>query len=165
MTILIFGAAVRPDGKPSATLRSRVEAALACAAGHPETRFIPTGGIGRYGPSEASVMAALLMKSGVRADRILLEETGTDTLSSVRAVCRLLRESGPSGPVMVATSGYHLPRCLVLLCLSGMAARPCLPPKPAGDANWKRWYWRLRELPALPYDASLALWQRLIGHQ
>lgn len=175
MTILIFGAAVRPDGKPAATLQCRVEAALACADGHPETRFIPTGAIGRYGPSEASVMAGLLAKSGVPSDRILLEETGTDTLSSVRAVCRLLRESGPPGRVMVATSGYHLPRCLVLLCIFGMAARPCPPKKPTGNPSWKRpswkrpswkrWYWRLREVPALPYDASLALWERLTGHR
>ena len=109
-------------------------------------------------------MAGLLTKSGVSSDRILLEETGTDTLSSVRAVRRLLRESGPPGPVMVATSGYHLPRCLILLCFAGMAARPCPPPEMPGDTGWKRWYWRLRELPALPYDASLVLWHRLTGH-
>jgi vancomycin permeability regulator SanA len=164
MTILIFGAAVRPDGKPSATLRRRVEAALACAQGDPEVLFIPTGAVGRYGPSEASVMAGLLMKSGVRSDRILLEETGVDTLSSVRAIARLLREDSPRGRVMVATSGYHLPRCLTLLCLIGIAARPCRPPRqPAGASWWKRWYWRLREVPALPYDAALALWARLTG--
>ena len=77
---------------PVTTLRRRVEAALACARHHPDARFIPTGGIGRHGPSEASVMAGLLMESGVRSDRILLEETGIDTLSSVRAIHRLLRE-------------------------------------------------------------------------
>jgi len=162
MTILIFGAAVRPDGKASVTLQHRVEAALACARGNTEVRFIPTGAIGRYGPSEASVMAGLLTESGVRSERILLEETGSDTLSSVRAVCRLLRDHPSRGPVMVATSAYHLPRCLILLCLFGMAAQPCPPPRmPAAASRWQRWYWRLREVPALPYDAALALWFRL----
>jgi vancomycin permeability regulator SanA len=164
MTILIFGAAVRPGGTPSTTLRRRVEAALACAQGHPEVRFIPTGAVGRHGPSEASVMAALLMKSGVRSDRILLEETGSDTLSSVRAIARLLRECHSRGRVMVATSAYHQPRCLLLLCLFGIAARPCPFPQPPSSASWaRRWYWRLREVPALPYDAVLALWSRVTG--
>lgn len=163
-TILIFGAAVRPDGKPSATLRRRVEAALACARADSDARFIPTGAVGRHGPSEASVMAALLMKSSVRSEGILLEETGHDTLSSVRAIYRLLREYPSSGRVMVATSAYHLPRCLTLLCLAGIAAQPCPPPREPAAASWrKRWYWRLREVPALPYDATLALWARLTG--
>jgi vancomycin permeability regulator SanA len=162
VTILIFGAAVCPDGNPSTTLRRRVEAALACARNHPDARFIPTGAIGRHGPSEASVMARLLMESGVRSERILLEETGVDTLSSVRAIHRLLREQDPKARVMVASSAYHLPRCLTLLCLAGIAAKPC--PKPRiGPAESGRtvWYWRLREIPALPYDAILALWLRL----
>ena len=48
--------------------------------------FVPTGGVGRFGPSEASVMAKLLAARGVSPGRILLEETATDTLSSARAV-------------------------------------------------------------------------------
>ena len=162
MTILIFGAAVRPDGKPSVTLRRRVEAALACAKGRQDVRFIPTGAIGRYGPSEAAVMAGLLTESGVPGERIHLEETGFDTLSSVRAAIQLLRQMQPRGPVMVATSAYHLPRCLILLRLFGMAAQPCPPPCIPVAASWrKRWYWRLREVPALPYDVMLVLWLRL----
>jgi vancomycin permeability regulator SanA len=162
MTILIFGAAVRPDGKPSVTLRRRVEAALACAKSQQEVRFIPTGAIGRFGPSEAAVMAGLLAESGVAGERILLEETGSDTLSSVRAIARLLRQERSQGPVWVATSAYHLARCLILLRLFGIAARPCAPPRSPAAASWrKRWYWRLREVPALPYDVMLALWLRL----
>jgi len=162
-TILIFGAAVRPDGQPSTTLRRRVETAIACARHHPDARFIPTGAAGRHGPSEASVMAAQLMESGVSRDRILLEETGTDTLSSVRAIYRLSREHRLTGHVMVATSTYHLPRCLMLLCICRIPAMPCRPvSRPAGP-GWKRWYWRFREVPALPYDAILLLWARITG--
>src|ERR1700704_2079042 len=145
MTILIFGAAVGPDGKASVTLQRRVEAALACAKGQPEVRFIPTGAIGRYGPSAASVIADLLRESGVPGEFIELEETGTDTLSSVRAVSKLLRQQAPQRPVMVAPSSYHLPRCLILLCLFGVAARPCRPSRrtTAGGSRWKRWFWRM----------------------
>ncbi|MSP01644.1 MAG: YdcF family protein [Acetobacteraceae bacterium] len=161
-TIVIFGAAVRADGQPSTALRRRVQAALALARHHPGTTFIPTGAVGRYGPSEASVMARLLMESGVSSDKILMEETGRDTLSSVRAVHRLLRENTPKGDVMVASSAYHLLRCQALLCISGIAAYRCPPSsEPAASGWWKRWYWRLREVPALPYDVCLMLWLRL----
>jgi uncharacterized SAM-binding protein YcdF (DUF218 family) len=109
-------------------------------------------------------MAGLLMESGISGDRIQLEETGSDTLSSVRATVRLLRNAPLQGPVMVATSPYHVPRCLILLCLFGMAAEPCPPLRPHAATPWRRrWYWRVREIAAVPYDAALAVWLRLLG--
>jgi uncharacterized SAM-binding protein YcdF (DUF218 family) len=162
--IVIFGAAVRPDGRPSGTLRRRVAAAMAFAARWPEAIFIPTGGIGRFGASEASVMAGLLRCDARPGWSILLEETATDTLSSVRAVRRLLRAHALGGPVYAATSAYHLPRCLLLFWLAGVPARPCPPPDaPAAAHRWRRWYWRLREIPAIPYDAALTVLLRLAG--
>ena len=160
MTILIFGATVLPNGAPSTALRRRVEAALAAARGHPDARFVPTGAAGRHGPSEAAAMARLLNESGVASDRILIEDSGTDTLSSVRAIHRLWRERLIPRHVMVATSAYHLPRCLILLCLFGMAARPCRPPREPGACQC---YWWFRECAAVPYDAAIALWDRLAG--
>ena len=160
--IVIFGAAVLPDGSPSPTLRWRVEAAVAFAARFAAPMFIPTGGIGRFGPSEAAVMAALLAARGFPEARLLLEETGRDTLSSARAVVRMLPEHAAGTPVFVATSLYHMPRCLLLLRLLGIRAHAALPPAvPAARTWWRRLYWWLRELPALPYDAALALLARL----
>jgi uncharacterized SAM-binding protein YcdF (DUF218 family) len=150
---------VRSGGRPSTTLVRRVKAAAAFAAHFSDPLFVPTGGVGRYGPSEASVMARLLRGMGVPSKRILLEETGTDTLSSVRAVVRLVRDVGP---VYVATSGYHLPRCRMLLRLAGIAALAC-PPPPASPVVWQRWYWRFREAAAIPYDAVLGLLLHLRG--
>lgn len=160
--IVIFGAAVRPGGRPSTTLRWRVEAAASFATRFAAPLFVPTGGVGRFGPSEASVMAKLLAARGVSPGRILLEETATDTLSSARAVARLLRARGLAVPVFAASSGYHVPRCVVLLRLFGVAARGAGPPWiPAGSAWVSRCYWWLREAAALPYDAALALFLRL----
>jgi vancomycin permeability regulator SanA len=161
VTIVVFGAAVGPGGVPSNTLRRRVEAAAAFGACHVAPRFVVTGAVGRHGPSEASVMADLLAGFGVPAERIVLEETGHDTLSSVRACAGLLRGGGP---VHVATSAYHLPRCVLLLRIAGVAARACPPPAvPAARRLSRRWRWRLREAAALPFDAVLALWLRATG--
>ncbi|GGC30893.1 hypothetical protein GCM10011504_06390 [Siccirubricoccus deserti] len=160
--IIIFGAAVRPDNTPSPTLRRRVEA----AARHgealvPPPIYLPTGGRGRHGDAESTIMARLLRQAGVPAARIREEPTGTDTLSSVRAAVAMLR--GHPGPVLAATSRYHLPRCLLLLRLAGLPAQS-VPIGASGTPGWaQRWWWRLREVPALPYDAALMLWHRARG--
>ncbi len=162
--IVIFGAAVRPDGTPSLTLRRRVEAAAAFGARQRTPWYMPTGAVGRFGPSEACVMAGLLEELGVPRARILLEETGTSTLSSVRAVRRMRKAHRLRGRVYAATSFYHLPRCLMLLRLADIAARACPPPAfPASHAVAKRWYWRLREIPASLVDGALMLWLRATG--
>jgi uncharacterized SAM-binding protein YcdF (DUF218 family) len=161
VVIVIFGAAVRPDGKPSQTLRYRVEAAARFGKRFSRPQFIPTGGRGRFGDAEATVMTRLLKKEGFSETSIIQEKTGTDTMSSVRAVARLVRGQSP---VYACTSAYHLPRCLMLLRLAGIAARACPPPPvPAASSRWLRWYWRLREAPALPYDLLLMLWLRVTG--
>jgi hypothetical protein len=52
----------------------------------------------------------------------------------------------------------------VLLWLAGVRARACPPPPvQAATSQWVRWYWRLRETPALPYDALLMVWLRARG--
>lgn len=164
VAVVIFGAAVRRDGRPSNTLRLRVEAAVRFAARLPDTIYVPTGAVGRFGASEASVMAQLLHAAGVPPQQILIEDTGTDTVSSIRAVAALLRARGYPGPVYAATSAYHLPRCVLLMRLAGLRARACPPPPvPAARSFGKRWYWRLREVPALPWDVGLMLLARLRG--
>jgi vancomycin permeability regulator SanA len=162
---VIFGAAVLSGGRPSETMRRRVAAAAAFAARFEDPLFVPTGGVGRFGPAEAVVMQELLTASGVPMRSIMLEPTGTDTLSSVRAVADLLQRHRISAPVFAASSLYHLPRCILLLRLLGIPARAAVPPAvPADHTWWRRGYWWLRELPALPYDVALALlvrrWQR-----
>ncbi|TDH61102.1 YdcF family protein [Dankookia rubra] len=161
--IIIFGAAVRPDGSPSPALRRRVEAALRFGTGRRDALYLPTGAKGRFGEAECAVMAAQLRAAGVPASAILEEPTGTDTFSSVLACRALLRGMGHAGPVFAATSRYHLPRCLLLLRLAGVAARR-VPIGASGNVGLaQRWYWRLREMPAIPYDAALVLWERARG--
>ena len=159
--IVIFGAAVRPDGQASGTLCRRVEAAARYGEALPiPPLYRPTGAKGRVCDAESTVMARLLREGfGVPQDRIAEEPTGTDTFSSAVAVLAMLRDH--AGPVLVATSAYHLPRCVLLLRLGGLPARAVPPPEAPAAPGWrKRWWWRLREVPALPYDAALMLWHR-----
>jgi len=157
--IVIFGAAVRPDGQPTATLRHRVDTAARFSQRFQRSVFVPTGAKGRYGDAEATVMARQLTDAGIEPEAIRPEMTGTDTLSSVIAVARMVR--GQQN-VYACTSAYHLPRCLLLLRLAGVPAKACPPPPVPAATRWsKRWFWRLREVPALPYDAVLLLSHRV----
>lgn len=159
--IAIFGAAVQPDGKPSPTLRQRVEAAIRFGRQHRNPVFIPTGAKGRHGDAEAVVMERMLRAAGFPGGSIRVEPSGTDTLSSAIAVRRMLP---PGATLCVCTSAYHLPRCVLLMRLAGVKAQACPPPpEPASRRFDRRWYWRLREVPAVPYDALLMIWQRVTG--
>ena len=164
LPIVIFGARVRPDGTPSRTLRLRVEAAAAFARECENPLLIPTGGPRDGLPSEAAVMSAILRDFGIAAKDILPEETARDTLDSVRACSGLLHAMGHDGPVAVATSAYHLPRCMALMALAGWrVVRVPPPPHPAARSVPRRWFWRLREGAALPWDVLLMLARRGSG--
>ena len=64
--------------------------------------------------------------------------------------------------IFAASSAYHLPRCLLLLRLAGVRARACPPPAARGTESFPMlWYWRLREVAAIPVDLLLMLSLRL----
>jgi vancomycin permeability regulator SanA len=156
--IVILGAAVRRGGEPSPALRRRVGAALAIARA--DDHFLPTGAVGRHPPSEAAVMQRLLVEAGVAPERIVLEERGTDTYSSLVHCARILRERGAER-VVVCSDANHVPRAwLVLRALGVCAARA-----PArGDRRalgLLRWSAAVaHEVIATPWDVTLALLAR-----
>ncbi len=155
-----MGAGVRPGGAPSRALRDRVLGALTWGEAQAVPPiYVPTGGVGLHGPAESEVMARLLRAAGVPEARIRQEPTGTDTLSQVFACVALLRDH--AGVLRVATHRFHLPRTLLLFRMAGRPALGLPPGRPPTRAGLARWRLRLREVPALPYDAALMAWARL----
>ena len=146
--VVVFGAAVRPDGSPSPTLARRVGYAAAFAENLPAADLFCTGGVGRHGPSEASVMAAMLGHA-VSASRIVLDEASGDTLQSVRAAAAYARANG-YGDVVTCTDAYHQPRVGMLFRLYGLRSRPIRLPRRASPRLALKM--RLREAAAIPYD-------------
>jgi vancomycin permeability regulator SanA len=163
--VIIFGAAVRPNGKPSLALRRRIDRASAWAREHPGAMIMPTGGVGRHGQSEAAVMKRALREAGIAARRIVIEPAGRDTLESIRLCDRLLRARGDCRRVVICTSRYHQPRCALLFRLLGYEVVVPSMPKARGRLS-RRSYGRMlaRELLALPYDALLVLLKRPFQH-
>jgi vancomycin permeability regulator SanA len=158
--IAIFGAAVLPDGRPSPSLLRRIGYGLTAASAHPEASILCSGGVGRAGPSEASIMAEVLLRGGVAQDRLALDEASLDTLQSVIATARFVRQRSADG-VIVCSDRYHLPRIRLMLAALGVltAAAPTQP----GLEGTRRRYWirmHLREALAIPYDLGIVIARR-----
>ena len=155
---VIFGAAVRPDGEPSGTLRRRVEGAVAAARGLSGARFLCSGGMSAGGHVEADVMRRLLLAHGFPDAAILLEREGRDTLHQVRLCDTLLRGLADVDAVIPCTSRYHIPRCAILLRALGWPVRIAPMPGDLGLLPWRKllWYY-CKEVIALPYDLVLLL--------
>lgn len=156
--IVIFGAAVRADGSPSAALLRRIGYGLQAARAWPAAPVLCSGGVGRVGPSEASVMIELLRREGVEDERLIADENSLDTLQSVAVAARRARALG-SGLVVACSDGYHLPRIRLMLAVLGVRSVAGPRAGPRGDP-WHRLGMGLREIAAIPYDVVLAAAQK-----
>jgi len=99
--------------------------------------------------------------AGIAAARILVEPTARDTFQSALRVREMLAGREDVARLVVVSSAYHLRRCRLLLRLAGLPVEAAALPAPGAEARRVgrgRWLWmRLREWPALPYDAALML--------
>jgi uncharacterized SAM-binding protein YcdF (DUF218 family) len=155
-SLVVFGAAVRENGEPSGSLLRRLQGALAIGQRLPSPLYLVTGGQGRVGPPEAWVMRDWLMSNGVQEKQILVDDRSNDTLASAFACARMLK--GRPGRVFVCSSGYHNPRCAVLLRLLGLKAVIPSMPKDLPHLGWPKFlFYLLRETAALPWDVFLLL--------
>ena len=164
--IIIFGAAVRPDGKPSAVLRHRLEAAVQWAEGHSRARFLVTGGLGDHPPAEAEVMRSYLLERGIQNRMIMTEPKGLDTLSSALRCIEILRQRSDAESIVLCSSSFHLPRCRLIFRALGYAARTAEIKSDRGVLGSSRWLRAsVREGPAIIWDVALALGRRLMSSQ
>jgi uncharacterized SAM-binding protein YcdF (DUF218 family) len=155
--IVIFGAAIRPDGQPSDALLRRIGYGLEAAHEHPDAPILCSGGVVRPGPSEASIMAERLVRQGVRPERLILDEASLDTMQNV-AAAQAQAQKGGHPYVIVCSDGYHLPRIRLLLHLHGVESRPG--PVRRGPAGAPVHGWlgmSLREGLAIPHNLAVML--------
>jgi len=102
--ILVPGASVLRNGKPSTVLRQRVEAALGAARRWPDARIVLSGTAVPGGYDEPRAMRKYLVEHGVDSARLFLDKQGTSTRSSVADLGR------PGGALVIVSQEWHLPR-------------------------------------------------------
>lgn len=155
--LIVFGAALKPDGAPSGVLRRRIEGAATIYRGLGEARVIVTGGGG-----EAAVMRSGLVAAGVPEARILVEDQARDTLESVVLCDAILRHHTDVNLVVPCTSGFHQPRCQALLRLAGWRVRLFRMPSDRPYVGPLRFAGYIaKEVLALPYDMALLALRQL----
>jgi uncharacterized SAM-binding protein YcdF (DUF218 family) len=142
--IVVLGSAVRPDGRPSASLRARTLHAIALyKAGYAPALFL-TGGVGRFGPSEASAMRQLALGAGIPGSALVLDETATSTQESVANAARAARERGWRTALLVSEP-FHMLRARRMAHDAGIEAyaSPAVESPLHRNERLRRWYtWR-----------------------
>lgn len=113
-TVIILGAKLQGD-QPMLSLVYRLEKALAYLERYPDTVAICAGAKGSDELiTEAQAMKDWLVSRGISSDRILLEESSTNTYENFYYAKEIMDERGLDNRVAIATNGYHLYRANLL---------------------------------------------------
>ena len=145
--IVVFGAGVRPDGRPSLALADRTR--TGCALLKEGTgRWLVLSGGGSGLASEPQAMKRIALRMGVPESAIILDERGNNTLATVRNVKELSVRHGWSRLLMVSHD-YHLSRISMLSHRAGLAV--CTVPARESRPLTLKPYYVQRELVAWIY--------------
>lgn len=146
--IVVLGNQVTPAGEPSTRLRIRLDRAVELYREGQAPRILVSGGIGREGVAEGTVMRDYLVRYGIPATAILVDNRGNNTYLTARHTRDLLAQEQASS-VIIVSHYYHLLRCALAFQKCGVGtiyhARAKLQPE------WWEPYSLLRECPALVY--------------
>lgn len=109
--IVVFGARVYADGRPSDALADRVRTACALYREGLAPCLMVSGGPGDGAIHEADAMARLAEDLGVPATAIVRDRAGTSTEATVANTAAIFDRQGGGGQRILAVSHfYHLPR-------------------------------------------------------
>lgn len=116
--ILVLGASVRPDGRPSTMLAERLRAAAELYRAGKAPKVLVSGDHGSRHYNEVAAMAEDLRARGVPDADIFMDHAGFRTFDSlVRA-----REVFGLDRVLVVSNPFHVPRAVFLGRSQGMEA-------------------------------------------
>lgn len=124
--IVVFGARVYADGRPSPALADRVVTAAALYRAGLAPRVIMSGGPGDGATHETVAMRDLAVSLGVPARAIVRDPAGHDTRSTVRTAAALCRTEGWCR-LLAVSHGYHLARVKMTFERAGMGALYTVP--------------------------------------
>ncbi|WAS95187.1 YdcF family protein [Nannocystis punicea] len=120
--IVVFGARVYRDGRPSHALADRVDEGVRLYHRGLAPIVIMSGAIDEdHGASEPEAMKARAIAAGVPAAAIVLDELGVDTAATVEVTAEWLQRRG-ARRVLAVSHYYHQPRVKLLFQRAGVLA-------------------------------------------
>ncbi len=151
--LIVLGAHVNGD-QLSRALRYRVEEARKYLERNPRTRAVLSGGRGEgEWVSEARAMKEYLVRRGMDADRLILEERSTSTAENLRFSLELLPDRQKK--IGVVTNQFHVFRGVAIGKKLGCTR---IWGVPAPYPSWKLIWYSLREVLALVKDKMVGNW-------
>jgi len=147
--IVVFGAAVRADGRPSHALTDRTRTACRLYRQGLARRLVLSGGRDPGSAcSEPEAMRQIALDMGVAPEAIILDETGVNSAATIVRARQLSRRHGWGGVLMVSHD-YHLSRIKLLSHRMGVKAYTV----PAHESRplRRKGYFVTRELAAWAY--------------
>jgi vancomycin permeability regulator SanA len=106
---VVFGAEVYEDGRPSTSLRDRVDTAVTLYEDGLVKYVFVSGGVGDSGYNEALVMRDMAVEAGVPAERVVIDSNGVSTDATVADTVPFFGEDGWRR-ILAVSQYYHLPR-------------------------------------------------------
>jgi uncharacterized SAM-binding protein YcdF (DUF218 family) len=116
--IVVLGARVLADGRPSAALLRRMQVAVSLYQAGVAPLLVLSGG-GRHAMPEAAVMRELALAGGVPAAALMIEPRSRTTLENATETAKLMASRGPVAVVLV-TDSYHALRARLLFRMAGL---------------------------------------------
>lgn len=147
---VVLGNEVLADGSPSPRLHARLNQGLALYHQGLVQHILVSGGTGRSGYDEATVMAAYLQERGVPAEAIFLDSKGANSFATALNTATLMQKQGWRS-VIAVSQYYHLPRATLALRRAGI---------PYVQGAYPR-YWELRDVYALAREVVGLVWYRI----
>lgn len=124
--VIVLGLALE-NGKPTADLLARLDAAQLYLENNPKSQLILTGGnADESGRTEAEVMRDILSERGVADDRMILEDYAKTTKENFENTVQIIN---PGEPVVLISSNYHMDRAVQTAKKAGFSDILRLPAK------------------------------------
>lgn len=116
---VVLGNEVYKNGEASERLQARLNAGLDVYNRHLAPLIMVSGGVGKSGYDEATVMAAYLREHGVKAEDIIIDSQGSNTRATAINTLRVMQEKHLHSAIVVSQY-FHLPRCLLAFHQEGI---------------------------------------------
>jgi vancomycin permeability regulator SanA len=117
---LVLGSKVELDGAPSKRLQSRLDRTVELYKEGYFPIVIASGGIGKEGYDEATVMKTYLVANGIPSSHIILDSNGRTTYASAKNTLQIARQKNFKS-IFVISQYFHIPRTRLALNRFGIS--------------------------------------------